>query len=338
MNVRFNRLKMVKIAGGCFLAMTIAEGLGLRYGASAGVIALLSIHDTKRETIRAMAKRLGAFGIALALAPVCFGLAGYTPLAIGLFLLLFAPVCALLQIQEGLSVSTVLMTHFLTEGAVSPETVVNEALLLAVGAGVGVGMNLYIPGKREWIRDQQHRIEEQFRALLLEMAAYLQGETRGEGIVERVGKLGNMLDEGEAAAYRDMENNLLSETEYYLRYMVLRKTQLAVLARISDHLRRREAFPGQAKWLSGLMRSVSRSFHEYNNALGLLEELAGVKGELEREALPATREEFEARAILFQVLLELEEFLLIKREFVAEMTAEEIGEFWNNNVSSRDYG
>lgn len=111
MNVRFNRLKMVKIAGGCFLAMTIAEGLGLRYGASAGVIALLSIHDTKRETIRAMAKRLGAFGIALALAPVCFGLAGYTPLAIGLFLLLFAPVCALLQIQEGLSVSTVLMTH-----------------------------------------------------------------------------------------------------------------------------------------------------------------------------------------------------------------------------------
>lgn len=129
------------------------------------------------------------------------------------------------------------------------------------------------------------------------MAAYLQGETRGEGIAERVGKLGNMLDEGEAAAYRDMENNLLSETEYYLRYMVLRKTQLAVLARISDYLRRREAFPGQAKWLSGLMRSVSRSFHEYNNALGLLEELAGVKGELEREALPATREEFEARAI-----------------------------------------
>ena len=63
-----------------------------------------------------------------------------------------------------------------------------------------------------------------------------------------------------------------------------------------------------------------------------------MKGELEREALPATREEFEARAILFQVLLELEEFLLIKREFVAEMTAEEIGEFWDNNVSSRDYG
>ena len=69
MNARFNRLKMVKIAGGCFLAMTIAEGLNLRYGASAGGIALLSIHDTKRETVYAMLKRLGAFAIALALAP-----------------------------------------------------------------------------------------------------------------------------------------------------------------------------------------------------------------------------------------------------------------------------
>lgn len=29
--------------------------------------------------------------------------------------------------------------------AVSPETIANEALLLVVGAGVGVGMNLYIP-------------------------------------------------------------------------------------------------------------------------------------------------------------------------------------------------
>ena len=63
-----------------------------------------------------------------------------------------------------------------------------------------------------------------------------------------------------------------------------------------------------------------------------------MKGELGREALPATREEFEARAILFQVLLELEEFLRMKREFVAELTAEEIGEFWKNDVGSRDRG
>lgn len=331
MNLRINGLKMMKIAGGSLLAMVIAEGMGLRYGASAGVIALLSIHDTKRETIRAMAKRMGAFGIALALAPVCFGLAGYNPLAIGLFLLLFAPVCALLQIQEGLSVSTVLMTHFLTEGAMSAGNIVNEVLLLAVGAGVGVAMNLYIPGKRRWIRQRQRLIEEQFREILLHLAGILEGQSGGDQVQGFLDSLARMLEEGEAAAYRDIQNNLLSETEYYLHYMMLRKNQLAVLGRILGQLRLRTEFPGQARWLSGLMRSVSRSFHEHNNALALLEELEGVKGQLKRQPLPATREEFEARAILYQILLELEQFLLLKREFVRDLRPEEIEDFWRGD-------
>ena len=52
--------------------MAAAEWLGLNYVASAAVITLLSIHDTKRETIRVMAKRMAAFLVALLLGPVCF--------------------------------------------------------------------------------------------------------------------------------------------------------------------------------------------------------------------------------------------------------------------------
>ena len=49
--------------------MAAAEWLGLNYAASAAVITLLSIHDTKRETIRVMAKRMAAFLVALLPAP-----------------------------------------------------------------------------------------------------------------------------------------------------------------------------------------------------------------------------------------------------------------------------
>ena len=45
-------LKILKIAAGTGISIIIAEVLGLRYSASAGVITLLSIQDTKRETIR----------------------------------------------------------------------------------------------------------------------------------------------------------------------------------------------------------------------------------------------------------------------------------------------
>ena len=74
MNRGLNGLKIIKIAGGSLLAMAAAEWLGLNYAASAAVITLLSIHDTKRETIRVMAKRMAAFLVALLLAPVCFAI------------------------------------------------------------------------------------------------------------------------------------------------------------------------------------------------------------------------------------------------------------------------
>ena len=38
--------------------MILAERLGLNYSASAGVITLLSIQDTKKETIRVVVRRL----------------------------------------------------------------------------------------------------------------------------------------------------------------------------------------------------------------------------------------------------------------------------------------
>lgn len=341
MNYRINGLKVLKIAGGSLFSMVVAERLGLNYAASAGVITLLSIHDTKRETIRVMAKRMGAFLIALLLAPVCFLWLGYRPAAIGLFLLLFTPACMVLQIQEGISVSTVLMTHFLSDGAISGGSIINEVLLLAAGTGVGVVMNLYIPGRRELIQQKQHMIETQFRSILADMAGKLGGgrgqmeEDSGNGVEfgEKCLRLEKILEEGEQDAFREMDNSLLTETRYYLKYMTLRKNQLMVLRRIGTCLDWQPgslpvSTPPQAAYISNLICSVSRSFHEHNNASVLLEELEQVKLQMRRQPLPVTREEFEARAVLFQVLLELEQFLVMKREFVEDLSEQDIRIFW----------
>ena len=101
-----------------------------------------------------------------------------------------------------------------------------------------------------------------------------------------------MLRDGEQEAYRHMENSLLADTRYYLSYMGLRKNQLAVLRRIRSYLERADSFPVQAERLAVLARDISRSFHEYNNALGLLEKTEWVKLEMRQQPLPATREEF----------------------------------------------
>ena len=50
--------------------------------------------------------------------------------------------------------------------------------------------------------------------------------------------------------------------------------------------------------------------------------------DMRTQPLPDTREEFESRAVLYRILLELEQFLEIKKKFVEELTEDEIGKFW----------
>ena len=314
--------------------------MGLRYSASAGVITLLSIQDTKKETIRVVARRLLSFVMALAISAAGFSVFGYGPLAVCVFLLFFSAACMAFGMQEGISVNTVLMTHFLAERSMTGANIANELGLLAVGAGIGVILNLYIPGKVHLIRTSQRRIESHMKEILRKMAGQLTiGKGGDAGLADGEPPLRSLLEaldaelkQGERSAYEDMENKLLTETRYYLRYMNMRRTQAFVLGRIEGELKHLGELPSQAQPIAELMERISGGFHEYNNAVGLLEALDAVKEAMREQPLPELREEFENRAVLFQILLELEQFLEIKKKFVEELSAEEIGKFWRETT------
>lgn len=47
--------------------------------------------------------------------------------------------------------------------------------------------------------------------------------------------------------------------------------------------------------------------------------------------LPASREEFENRAILYHILMDLEEFLKMKKKFVDSLTEDQMERYWQSN-------
>lgn len=315
------------------MAIALAEGLGLKYSTSAGVITLLSIQDTKKETIRVMTLRLCSFMIALALSAACFWLFGYGAVAISVFLLFFSGISFAFRMQEGISVNTVLMTHFMAEQSMSAGNVGNELALLAVGAGIGVFLNLYIPGKEKQIRAKQHQIEAGMREILGAVAGILSASTPSdEASVEWLrASLDNLemeLKAGEKNAYEEMENKLLTETRYYLRYMNMRQMQAAVLKQIAENLVHLSVLPSQSERIAHFIGQIRDSFHEYNNAVVLLEALEQLKDDMRKQPLPDTRAEFENRAVLYRILLELEQFLRIKMLFVEELSEDDIKKFW----------
>ena len=77
-----------------------------------------------------------------------------------------------------------------------------------------------------------------------------------------------------------------------------------------------EIIPKQANMVAELLGKISEEYDRDNTVEALLDELTAFYENMRRENLPQTRQEFEARAVLFYVLKQIEEFLKIKRQFI----------------------
>jgi len=340
---QINIIKIIKIAIGSSVAILLAEMFGLKYSASAGIITLLSIQDTKKETIKLAGKRFLAFLFAITTAYLLFQSIGYYTHVFGLFLFIFITGSYLLRLQDGISMCSVMVTHFLIEKNMDFWFIGNELAIFGIGILVGIICNIYIPARLWQVKADMDKVERHIKNILGSMAECIlleRGST--ENIVTGRGKscsmdccleqefavLNQLLSEAILGAYANMNNTLLSDTRYYIQYFEMRKSQLVILEHIKEQLCLLTQIPKQVKPISKFIQSIGEQFHEYNNAERLLQELEAIKEDYEEEQNPATREEFENRAILYLILYDLESFLKTKRDFVKGITKKQIETFW----------
>lgn len=322
-------LKLIKTSVGSAISLFIAMALGLNNAASAGIITLLTIHDTSKETINIALKRIAAFFIATLFSYVIFHVAGYNFIAFGIFLFLFMGCCQLLKLKDAVSTNAVLVTHYLIKGSMEIPFILNEALLLFIGAGIGTLLNLYIPGKIKEIRHTQHILEEDLKTVLLRMSEYIVKEDKSDYTGSCFQKLLADVDEGEKHAYAYMNNTFFQESKYFMEYMQMRRQQCVVLQDIYKKIVSLSFIPPQALQISEFIRNISISFGESNNARDLLDELAILTSGMKNSSLPVTREEFENRAVLYMILTDLEYFLQLKKDFSDSLSEEQIKKYWN---------
>ena len=320
-------LFLIKVGFGSAIAIWLAGSLGLLYSPSAGIITLLTIQNTRRETIAIGVRRILSFLLAIMLAFVAFSLMGYTFAAFGVFILFFVGLCHPLGLKDGISMNAVLMTHFLIEKHMKLVLIGNEILLLIIGMGIGILINMIMPRYEDRIRREQVKVEEEMKWILKMLAERL----RKSGIDDMAvafPKLDTLLEELLIKAYEDAGNTLLNDTRYQVAYLEMRKLQVEVLKSIACHIEGIPVILRQSLPMANFLEHTATSFHELNNAVELLAELEELSLHYKQEALPVTREEFEYRAILFQVLKELEYFLLLKRNFVKELERKKMNSYW----------
>ncbi len=322
-------LKLIKIAVGSVISIFLADMLGLGYSTAAGIITLLTIQDTSRETIVISVKRMCAFLLATVLAYAVFHVVGYHVFAYGIFLFLFIACCIPFHLGEAVSINAVLTTHYLLEKDMSLPFIGNEAMLLLIGAGIGTLLNLYMPGKSKEIRAMQRQLEEDMRAVLMRMSEYIRKEDREDYTGTCFHKLQADIDIGKKQAYAYMNNTFFQESKYFIAYVNMREQQTIVLKDVYKKIISIHMFLPQTDQVADLFYEIGVTFGESNNARALLARLEEVLSQMKSSQLPVTRQEFEARAVLYGILLDLEYFLRLKKEFADALTQEQIRRYWH---------
>lgn len=306
-------LPALKMTIAAIVTILITSALDLQYATTAGVIALLSIQSTKKESFKMAFKRIIISLIALALSGALFYAFGFYIIVFGVFLIIFIPLAYLVKMQEGLVVATVLVTHLLVEAKFS--ILLNEVLILIIPVMIALIVNLYMPNSEQKLMKKEAEIDKSISNILANIAKALQNELSWTILNEELDLAKEMVNKAlEDASY--YHNNLLfNNSEYHLNYLFMRNTQLEYLSRIAKYFERIiEVYPVSID-IARFVATLKNDIGYKDMATIRLEELKGMREDMKSLPLPKERTEFENRAMLYQILNELEEFLFVKIQF-----------------------
>ena len=308
--------KSLKISVTDFTAIALAGELGLKYSATAGIVTVLSIQNTKRETLKSAGRRWAAFLCAIILSWLCFSIVGYNLWAFGVYLLLFSLLCLCAGWSEAIAMDSVLITHFLTEQNMELFMIFNEALLLLIGTGMGILVNSHLRKKEKEFNRLAEEVDDQIKDILLRMSQWLPEEDRRGYTETGFAKLNHLINAAKSCAVSNYDNTLLSKSAEELEYITMRERQSMLLREIYGNIIRIRRLPEQAGQIAELIREIGQDFYRENTVKQLMDRLEQLLMQMKAQPLPCHREEFESRAILFYILMQVRQFLEIKREFM----------------------
>lgn len=308
--------RTLKTAIGTGLSIAIAQWLGLQFYTSAGIITILCIQPTKKRSYRSAFERVVGCITALFWAGILFEVFGYYPWTISLLLLIHIPLSVLFNTKEGIVTSTVIVLHIYSQKNINLDLILNELVLIVIGVGVALIINLYMPNLEKKLKQNQLEIESNFKKILNEISVYLRkGESDWDG--KEITETAQLLKEAKRLALWDIENSGMDEDYSIYRYFEMRENQFAILERILPIVSRLEPRM-QSFMIADFLDQVADAIHPENTAYIYLDELSELRQKFKQTPLPLDRREFETRAALVQFVNEMEEYLILKRDLIKE--------------------
>jgi len=306
--------RTIKLILATCLACLVASFLDLSSAVSAGIIALLSLSDTRRSTLKLAHNRFFSMILALTIGVLAFQLLGFHLWSLGLYLALYIPIAYKMGLEIGITPSSVLVGHLLVQESISLTLLINEFLLFAIGTGFALLVNLYMPSREEEISHYYTLVEEKLKNILLRFNYYL---SRGDGRnkAQLVDELDSLLKEALRLVYLDHSNHLFHQTDYHIHYFEMRQSQSRILRNMAQQINTCQLAASETLILAQLFSKIAGQLSQTNPASSLLNDIERFLEVFRNRSLPKTREEFETRATLLQLLREAKTFIQVKVDF-----------------------
>jgi len=315
----------VKIAVGSSAAIYLSELLNLNFASSAGTITLLTLMTTKWETVKLSIWRLVTFCAAILLGCVLFSHLQSQWIAFGVYVFLVTFFSDFLGWRATISVNAVVGVHLLELRDFSLAAVENELKLVLIGIGLALLLNLFhgnLSRKKELAKGMRDT-ETRLKSGLLELAEYLKDpDNMDTQVWLDISNLKKSIQGLVQDAYEYQENTFQDMSYYYL-YLEMRLEQCNILNNLQSELRKIRSRPVQAEVIADYMTYMAEYVAELHRPRPQLKRLRELFTDLEQGPLPADRREFESRAILYHVLMDLEDYLLIKERFLVAQGTED---------------
>ena len=299
-----NSVKMIFAA---ISSICVAQLFNLDFAISAGIVAILTIQPSKRETFSTAIARFYGFVIAIVISFICFKIFGITTLGFFVYLAIYVFICQKFRWYSAIAMNSVLISHFLSIGVMNFQTIVNESLIFLIGVLFGILVNLHLHKNVKEMNRLKNLLTEQVQKIINRMSQRI----IDQNLQNYDGKCFIQLNKDFYLAKEIADvnyKNQLKKDDSDIKYLENLGNQIGILYEMYKRVKNIKTQPSTAKIISDFLQKVSEEYPIQNNEL-LLNEFNSIWQEMKNRPLPQTRQEFEDRAELFTLLELIEEFL-----------------------------
>lgn len=299
-----NSIKMIFSA---VFSILVAQVLHLDFAISAGIVAILTIQPSKRETFSTAIARFYGFVIAIVISFICFKIFGITTLGFFVYLAIYVFICQKFRWYSAIAMNSVLISHFLSIGVMNFQTIVNESLIFLIGVLFGILVNLHLHKNTKEMNRLKNLLTKQIQKIINRMSQRI----IDQNLQNYDGKCFIQLNKDFYLAKEIADvnyKNQLKKDDSEIKYLENLGNQIGILYEMYKRVKNIKTQPSTAKIISDFLQKVSEEYPIKNNEL-LLKEFNSLWKEMKNRPLPQTRQEFEDRAELFTLLELIAEFL-----------------------------